>query len=272
MGEGPAGSPSDACVVAAAARSLPGVVFEAETRDGSQASERKAELLRKIGELTVERDLSTGLGRSKPRETPSHGHSEASLSLRRQCELLGVSRCGLYYEPVEADAEALRLMRRIDELHLEHPFFGSRMLTQALKMEGWTVNRKRIQRLMRLMDLESLAPKPATGFELAAVQHVGRLVLRGSPMYRQRLRGVAMALSKVRGCLSTGLRYARRGEIRKRAVHDVLQQRSPTLRSWVPNANQLLRGREEKVRLTYIAEIIIYLRYFESEIANERLT
>lgn len=88
--------------------------------------------------------------------------SRASLSVRRQCELLGVSRSGLYYEPVEVDTETLRLMRRMDELHLEHPFFGSRMLTQMLKKEGWTVNRKRIQRLMRLMDLESLAPKPGT--------------------------------------------------------------------------------------------------------------
>ena len=88
--------------------------------------------------------------------------SHAPISVRRQCELLGVSRSGLYYAPVEADAETLRLMRRMDELHLEHPFFGSRMLTQTLKREGWTVNRKRIQRLMRLMDLESLAPKPGT--------------------------------------------------------------------------------------------------------------
>jgi hypothetical protein len=53
-------------------------------------------------------------------------------------------------------------MRRIDELHLNHPFFGSRMLTQTLKRQGVLVNRKRVQRLMRLMDLESMAPKPKT--------------------------------------------------------------------------------------------------------------
>lgn len=88
--------------------------------------------------------------------------SAASTSVRRQCELLGLSRSGLYYEPMEVDAETLRLMRRMDELHLQYPFFGSRMLTQTLKKEGWLVNRKRIQRLMRLMDLESLAPKPGT--------------------------------------------------------------------------------------------------------------
>jgi putative transposase len=86
----------------------------------------------------------------------------AGVSMRRQCELLGVNRSSLYYEPVEPDAEELALMRRIDELHLKHPFYGSRKITQTLKAEGVEVNRKRIQRLMRLMGLESTAPKPNT--------------------------------------------------------------------------------------------------------------
>jgi putative transposase len=86
----------------------------------------------------------------------------AGLSMRRQCELLGVNRSSLYYEPVEPDAEELALMRRIDELHLKRPFFGSRMMTQTLKADGVAVNRKRVQRLMRLMGLESIAPKPNT--------------------------------------------------------------------------------------------------------------
>jgi putative transposase len=83
-------------------------------------------------------------------------------SVRRQCELLWVNRSTLYYTLAEPDAEELALMRRIDELHLRHPFFGSRMMTQTLKQQGLVVNRKRVQRLMRLMDLESLAPKPKT--------------------------------------------------------------------------------------------------------------
>ena len=70
-------------------------------------------------------------------------------------ELLGVNRSSLYYEPVEPDGEQLALMRRMDELHLKHPFLGSRMMTQILKDEGSAVNRKRVQRLMRLMGLES---------------------------------------------------------------------------------------------------------------------
>lgn len=88
--------------------------------------------------------------------------ARAQLSTRRQCELLDVSRSGLYYEPVEPDEEELELMRRMDELHLKHPPFGSRMMTQTLKKEGRQVNRKRVQRLMRLMGLESTAPKPST--------------------------------------------------------------------------------------------------------------
>jgi hypothetical protein len=83
-------------------------------------------------------------------------------SMRRQCELLAVNRSSLYYAPVEPDAEELALMRRIDELHLKRPFFGSRMLTQTLKKKGLVINRKHVQRLMRLMGLESLAPKPKT--------------------------------------------------------------------------------------------------------------
>jgi putative transposase len=88
--------------------------------------------------------------------------ANTEVSMRRQCELLGVNRSSLYYEPVEPDTEELSLMRRMDELHLKHPFFGSRKMTQTLKAEGIHVNRKRVQRLMRLMGLESTAPKPNT--------------------------------------------------------------------------------------------------------------
>jgi putative transposase len=84
------------------------------------------------------------------------------LSLRRQCEILGLSRSGLYYEPVGTSAEELSLMRRIDEIHLQWPFYGSRKLCEALRHEGVQVNRKHMQRLMRLMGLESVAPKPST--------------------------------------------------------------------------------------------------------------
>ena len=87
--------------------------------------------------------------------------SEA-LSIVRQCELLGISRSGLYYQPVATSPEELALMRRIDELHTARPFYGSRQTTLALRREGLEVNRKRIQRLMRVMGLWGMVPGPHT--------------------------------------------------------------------------------------------------------------
>ena len=89
-------------------------------------------------------------------------HEQPELSVRRQCELLRVSRSGLYYEPEPTSPDELALMRRIDELHLKYPFYGSRKLSDVLRKEGREANRKRIQRLMRVMGLEAMVPKPNT--------------------------------------------------------------------------------------------------------------
>lgn len=96
----------------------------------------------------------------KTRRTLVEANTEPSM--RQQCELLGVNRSSLYYEAVEPDAEELALMRRLDELHLKYPFYGSRKLTHALKAEGHDINRKRVQRLMHVIGIESTAPKPNT--------------------------------------------------------------------------------------------------------------
>jgi putative transposase len=85
-----------------------------------------------------------------------------SISMRRQCELLGVCRSSIYYDPAATSADELALMRRIDELHLKIPFYGSRKIADCLRREGQDVNRKLVQRLMRLMDIEGIAPKPTT--------------------------------------------------------------------------------------------------------------
>ena len=73
-----------------------------------------------------------------------------------------MSRSSFYYEPVPESAENLALMRRIDEMHLEHPTYGSRRLRVILKREGQVVNRKRLQRLLRLMGIEAIYPKRRT--------------------------------------------------------------------------------------------------------------
>ncbi len=80
--------------------------------------------------------------------------------MRRQCELLGLSRSSLYYQAAPETAVNLRLMRLIDQEYTAHPFLGSRRLTQWLIEQGEEVNRKRVQRLMRLMGLEAIYPKP----------------------------------------------------------------------------------------------------------------
>jgi putative transposase len=89
-------------------------------------------------------------------------HKDEPLSIERQCEILSLSRSGFYYDPV-ADSELnLQLMREIDEIYLKAPFFGSRSITIELNKKGRSVNRKRIQRLMRLMGLEAMYPRPNT--------------------------------------------------------------------------------------------------------------
>ena len=86
--------------------------------------------------------------------------SAEDLSIRRQCELLGLSRSTLYYEAVPETEANLCLMRLIDEEYLKFPSLGSRRMVIWLEKLGQVVNRKRVQRLMRLMGIEAIYPKP----------------------------------------------------------------------------------------------------------------
>jgi putative transposase len=84
---------------------------------------------------------------------PNH----STLSVSRQCDLLGLARSSWYYEPCGETTENLELMRRIDEEYTRHPFYGSRKMAEL-----FGVNRKRVQRLMRLMGIEAVGPKRRT--------------------------------------------------------------------------------------------------------------
>jgi len=86
---------------------------------------------------------------------PNHSR----ISVVRQCELLGLSRSSYYREPAPETEETLQVMRRIDEIYTQYPFFGSRKIRDFMQREGTTINRKRVQRLMQVMGLESIAPK-----------------------------------------------------------------------------------------------------------------
>ncbi len=84
------------------------------------------------------------------------------LSLSRQCRLLTISRSSFYYAPKGESPDNLALMRRIDELFLKYPFYGSRQMVRQLRREGVCVGRHRIRRLMRLMGLEAIYQAPRT--------------------------------------------------------------------------------------------------------------
>jgi putative transposase len=88
--------------------------------------------------------------------------SDSGLSIVAQCQLLKVSRSTLYYQPAPVDADDLAVMRQMDEIYLERPFYGSRRMAVELERRGFVVNRKRVRRLMRLMGLEAIYPKPDT--------------------------------------------------------------------------------------------------------------
>jgi putative transposase len=103
------------------------------------------------------------------------------LPLKRQAEVLRLSRSSLYYRPRPVSAADLAIMRRIDELHLEFPFAGSRMLRDFLRAEGFEIGRDRVITLMRRMGIEALYRRPNTSKPAP-----------GHKIYPYLLRGVAV--------------------------------------------------------------------------------
>ena len=94
------------------------------------------------------------------RQLVDPGHP--SLSTQRQCELLGLARSSYYYQAKGEDPYNLLLMRLIDERYTKRPFFGILRMTDYLQRQGHEINHKRVERLMRLMGLEAIYPKPRT--------------------------------------------------------------------------------------------------------------
>ena len=121
---------------------------------------------------------------------------QPALSIRRQCELVGVPRSTVYYEPVAVSAADLELMRQLDEQYTRTPFYGSRRMTAWLHTQGHVVNRKRVTRLLALLGLEAIEAcrgmsKPAPGHRI----------------YPYLLRGVA--IERVDQVWSTDITYIR---------------------------------------------------------------
>lgn len=108
---------------------------------------------------------------------------EGTLSIRRQCRLLSVTRSGVYRPQRPVSDDDISLMRRIDELFTAHPFFGSRRMMLQLRSEGHEINRKHVQRLMRSMGIVALGPKPNTS-KPAPGHKIYRYLLRGLKIER----------------------------------------------------------------------------------------
>ena len=118
----------------------------------------------KIGQLTVERDFfgqrAQAMSRGERKRMIRRDHP--GLSLSQQCQVLAISRSSFYYTPKGERPENLALMRRIDELFLKYPFYGSRQMARQLRREGVCVGRHRVRRLMRLMGLMAIYQAPRT--------------------------------------------------------------------------------------------------------------
>jgi putative transposase len=99
---------------------------------------------------------------SPPERRALVDRADPVLPIVTQCRLLKVARSTLYYRPAPVDPDDLAVMRRMDELYLASPFYGSRRMVAVLRREGLVVNRKRVQRLMRVMGLEAIYQKPNT--------------------------------------------------------------------------------------------------------------
>ena len=125
--------------------------------------EKIRELHAKIGELTVERDfLDNALGKFPGPERQTMIDRGATVTVTRQAELLALSRSSVYYTPRALSDRDLPLMRRIDELQLQWPFYGSRKLTRELQNEGYGVGRRHVVTLMRRMGIEAIYRRPRT--------------------------------------------------------------------------------------------------------------
>jgi putative transposase len=99
---------------------------------------------------------------SKPDREAMLDRDGVELSVRRQCALLHLARSGVYRSKAAPDPDDLAVMKRLDELYLQMPFYGSRKMVVALRAEGRHINRKRVSRLMQLMGLVALIPRPGT--------------------------------------------------------------------------------------------------------------
>ena len=137
-----------------------------------------------------------------------------TLSVSRQAALLDISRGAVYYQPRPISEADLGLMSRIDELHLQHPFMGARMLRRKLAQEGIHIDRRHIGTLMKRIGIEALAPQPGT-----SKAHLGHKI------YPYLLRNVVVTRANQVWALDTTYNPMAKGFVYLTAVVDVASRR-----------------------------------------------
>jgi len=166
---------------------LPSLFADGRAKTVQNDEALQAQLYEEIGRLKVELDW---LKKKRPPSAeekrrlmdPEH----PDLSLRRQCQLVGLSRSGYYYQPAQESPINLLLMRLIDQQYTRTPFYGSRRMTILLNQWGHAVNRKRVRRLMQKMGLEAIYPRPRTS-QPAPQHRIYPYLLRGLTIDKPRV-------------------------------------------------------------------------------------
>lgn len=144
----------------------------------------KARLYQPIGQLQGELDwLKKNLSSCTADRRALIAVWHPQISIARQCHLLGLPRSAFYYQPTGESAENLLLLRLLDEQYTRTPFYGIRKMTVWLREQGHQVNKKRVTRLLRMLGLEALYPKPKISAP-APQNRVYPYLLRGVPLVR----------------------------------------------------------------------------------------
>ena len=139
-------------------------IFSSTTaRQRREQEALQSELYEQIGRLQMELEwLKKKLPNDIQAKRAMIDTQHPELSIRRQCELIGLNRATLYYTPASESELNLRLMRLIDEQYTQTPFYGWPRMTAFLRYQGYPINHKRVQRLMQKMGLQAIYPKRRT--------------------------------------------------------------------------------------------------------------
>ena len=130
---------------------------------------------------------------------------DRDLPIKTQAKLLGLNRSGLYYKQVEPPDEEVALKRRIDEIYMEHPYYGARRIAVQLQREGYPVGRKRVRRCMREMGIQGICPGPNLSKRNQEHRVYPYLLRRITPDRPNRVWGIDVtyiSASNADGCIS----------------------------------------------------------------------